>query len=386
MKTTKELDFDTQCIHGGQEPESTTGAVMMPIFQTSTYAQRSPGQHQGYEYSRTHNPTRKALERSLAKLEQARFAFCFSSGCTAATVVMLALKPGDHVIALDDIYGGTRRLFEKVFARFGIDFSFIDLSHTDNLEKALRKNTKLLWLESPSNPLLKLCDIKALAKIAKPIGIDVAVDNTFATPALQNPLTLGADLVIHSTTKYIGGHSDVVGGAILVNDQSWAEKIAFLSNSTGGVPAPWDCFLVLRGIKTLALRMERHSQNAQWIAERLSEHGLVDRVYYPGLRSHAQFALAQEQMRNSSGMVSFVLRGDARKAIQVCENTKLFTCAESLGGVESLIEHPASMTHASIDWAERQRIGIDDGLVRLSVGIENKEDLWRDLEQAIESI
>lgn len=384
MKTPDSLSFATKCIHAGVEPESMTGAIMTPVFQTSTYAQESPAQHKGYEYSRTHNPTRKVLENNLAALEHAQFGFCFSSGCAAATILMLGLNPGDHVIAMDDLYGGTRRLFERVFARFGITFSFIDLSNAKNCEGAFTKNTKMVWLESPSNPLLKLIDIAALTAIAKSHGALTTVDNTFATPALQNPLLLGADLVVHSTTKYIGGHSDVVGGAILTNNAEWAEKIAFLSNSVGGVPGPWDCFLVLRGIKTLHLRMNTHCANAQTIAERLAQHPKVAQVYFPGLASHPHYDLAKRQMRGPSGMVSFVVKGGEAQARRICERTRLFTCAESLGGVESLIEHPPSMTHASIAKEKRQVIGIDDGLVRISVGVEDISDLWGDLEQAIE--
>lgn len=383
MKTS-EHNFATKCIHAGQHPESVTGAVMMPIFQTSTYAQTSPAIHKGYEYSRTHNPTRKALEDNLAALEHAQYGFCFSSGCAATSIIMLGLNPGDHVVAMDDLYGGTRRLFEKIFHRFGIGFTFADLSNPKALDEVVTSNTKMIWLESPSNPLLKLVDIKAVAMRAKAANILVAVDNTFATPALQNPLLLGADMVVHSTTKYIGGHSDVVGGAIMTNNQAWAEKIAYLSNAVGAVPAPWDCFLVLRGVKTLHVRMKQHSENALFLASRLVEHKNIQQVYFPGLKTHPHYALAQSQMKGPSGMISFVVKGGEQKARQLCEKTKLFTCAESLGGVESLIEHPSSMTHASISPQERQKIGIDDGLVRISVGIEDKDDLWRDLEQAIE--
>lgn len=385
MKTSDGLSFDTLCIHAGQKPEGLTGAVMTPIFQTSTYAQESPGKHKGYEYSRTHNPTRRALEESLAALEHASHGFCFSSGCAATTVLMLGLKPNDHVIALDDLYGGTRRLFEKVFKNFGIEFSFVDLSDLNLLESAIKTSTKMIWVETPSNPLLKLVDIKAVSAIAKANNIHVVVDNTFATPATQNPLLLGADLVVHSTTKYIGGHSDVVGGAICTSHDGWAEKIAFLSNSVGGIPAPLDCFLVLRGIKTLHLRMERHAKNAHVIAENLEQHKGVSKVFYPGLKSHPQIDLATRQMRSPSGMISFIVRGGQEHARRVCEQTRLFTCAESLGGVESLIEHPATMTHASIPLEERKKIGLDDGLVRISVGVEAHNDLWLDLEQAIES-
>lgn len=385
MKTSEGLNFATKCIHAGIVPETITGAVMTPIFQTSTYAQESPGKHKGYEYSRTQNPTRKVLEDNLAALEQARFGFSFASGCAATSVFLLGLKPEDHIIAMDDLYGGTRRLFEKVFNNCGLNFTFVDLSDKNRLEQAITKKTKAIWLESPSNPLLKLCDIKAISEHAKAHKILVVVDNTFATPALQNPLALGADFVIHSTTKYIGGHSDVVGGAILTNNEAWAEKLSFLSNAVGAIPAPWDCFLVLRGIKTLGLRMERHSSNASKIAHRLEEHNAVSDVFFPGLARHPHHELALRQMRAPSGIVSFVVRGGKERALKVCEKTHLFTCAESLGGVESLIEHPATMTHASIVEKERHKIGIDDALLRISVGIEDVEDLWHDLEQAIES-
>jgi len=384
MKTADDLSFATKCIHAGQKPEALTGAVMTPIFQTSTYAQSSPGLHKGYEYSRSHNPTRTALEKNLSALEHAQFAHCFSSGCAATTIIMLALNPGDHVVALDDLYGGTRRLFVHIFQRFGINFSFGDLSNPRILEQLVTPQTKLIWLESPSNPLLKLIDIKTIGEFAKHHNITLVVDNTFATPALQSPLLLGADIVVHSTTKYIGGHSDVVGGAIMTNDQSWSEKFAYLSNAVGAVPAPMDCFLVLRGAKTLNLRMKQHCENALFIAKNLSDHRQVSRVIYPGLPSHPQFDLASRQMLGGSGMISFIVKGQEVQARQICEKTKLFTCAESLGGVESLIEHPSSMTHASIPAETRHSIGIEDGLVRLSVGIENKDDLWRDLEQAIQ--
>lgn len=375
------ISFDTKCIHAGQKPESITGAVMTPIFQTSTYAQESPAKHKGYEYSRTHNPTRKALEDNLAALEHGAFGYCFASGCAAVTVIMMALNPGDHVIAMDDLYGGTRRLFSKIFARFGITFSFVDLSK-ESIDPHFTAKTKLVWLETPSNPLLKLCDIKKITTAAKARKCSVVVDNTFATPALQNPLLLGADLVVHSTTKYIGGHSDVVGGAIITNDKNWAEQVAFLSNSIGGVPGPFDCFLVLRGVKTLHLRMKRHGETAQFIAEQLKAHSRVSRVYFPGLAEHPQAALAREQMRGPTGMISFVV-DTADHARRICEQTRLFVCAESLGGVESLIEHPASMTHASINPDDRARIGIAEGLVRISVGIEDASDLWNDLKKAI---
>jgi cystathionine gamma-lyase len=383
MKISDALNFATKCIHSGQRPEAITGAVMTPVFQTSTYAQESPAKHKGYEYSRTQNPTRKALEDNLSALEHAAHGFGFSSGCAAATVLMLGLNPGDHVIALDDLYGGTRRLFTKVFERFGLSFTFTDLVDLKALEQAITPKTKMIWLETPSNPLLKLVDIKAVCERAKNNHIEVSVDNTFATPALQNPLLLGADLVVHSTTKYIGGHSDVVGGAIMTNNAAWADKIAFLSNSIGAIPAPWDCFLTLRGTKTLSVRMKQHCENASFIAEGLKDHPQVKKVFFPGDKNHPQYDLACRQMSGPSGMISFIVKGGETQARQICEKTRLFTCAESLGGVESLIEHPSSMTHASIPPEARRAIGIDDGLIRLSVGIEDKNDLWLDLEQAI---
>jgi cystathionine beta-lyase/cystathionine gamma-synthase len=383
MKTNK-LGFATNCVHAGQKPEGLTGAVMTPIFQTSTFVQSSPGQHKGYEYSRSHNPTRTALEKNLSALEHAQFAHCFSSGCAATTIVMLALNPGDHVIAMDDLYGGTRRLFTHVFQRFGIKFSFADLSDLKNLESLVTPQTKIIWLESPSNPMLKLIDITAVGQLSKSYNIALVVDNTFATPALQNPLLLGAKIVTHSTTKYIGGHSDVVGGALMTNDPHWSEKFAYLSNAVGAIPAPLDCFLLLRGAKTLDIRMKQHCENALHIAKNLSDHPQVSQVFYPGLPSHPQFELATRQMAGGSGMISFIVKGQEAQARQICERTKLFACAESLGGVESLIEHPSSMTHASISQEMRHELGIVDGLLRLSVGIENKDDLWRDLEQAIQ--
>lgn len=384
MEKSSQLNFDTLCIHGGQKPEPTTGAVMPPIFQTSTYAQESPSVHRGYEYSRTHNPTREALERNLASLEHAKYGFCFSSGCAATTIFMMSLKAGDHVIALDDLYGGTRRLFSKVMSHFGLTFTFLDLSNPHLLLEAIQENTKAVFIETPSNPLLKLVDIEKIASITKKKDIKLVVDNTFATPALQNPLLLGADVVIHSTTKYIGGHSDVLGGAILTNNEEIAEKMAFLSNAVGAVPAPFDCFLLLRGAKTLGLRMKRHCETALFISEKLKSHSLVQKVIYPGLKEFPQYELMKRQMKGSSGIISFDIVGGINKAKIVCAKTRLFTCAESLGGVESLIEHPASMTHASVDPSVRASLGITDGLIRLSVGIEDPSDLWEDLLMALE--
>lgn len=358
---------------------------MPPIFQTSTYAQESPGKHKGYEYSRTHNPTRQALERNLAALENGQFAHAFASGCAAATALLMALKSGDEILALDDLYGGTRRLFTQVFKNFNLNFSFGDFSTLDNFDRLFKPTSRMVWLESPSNPLLKLCDIRAIAERCHAAGATLVVDNTFASPALQNPLDLGADIVLHSTTKYIGGHSDVIGGALITNNAEWSEKLAFLSNSLGNIPGPWDAFLTLRGLKTLDIRMKAHSENALFIAESLKMHKKISHVYYPGLKEHPQHALAQKQMRGFSGMLSFVVTGGEEEARRICEKTRIFTCAESLGGVESLIEHPSSMTHASIPKETRAAIGIDDGLVRLSVGIENKMELLEDVLKAIES-
>jgi cystathionine gamma-lyase len=385
LKITDTRSFATRCIHGGQSPESVTGAVMPPIFQTSTYAQESPGKHKGYEYSRTHNPTRQALERNLAALENGQFAHAFASGCAAATALLMALKSGDEILALDDLYGGTRRLFTQVFKNFNLNFSFGDFSTLDNFDRLFKPTSRMVWLESPSNPLLKLCDIRAIAERCHAAGATLVVDNTFASPALQNPLDLGADIVLHSTTKYIGGHSDVIGGALITNNAEWSEKLAFLSNSLGNIPGPWDAFLTLRGLKTLDIRMKAHSENALFIAESLKMHKKISHVYYPGLKEHPQHALAQKQMRGFSGMLSFVVTGGEEEARRICEKTRIFTCAESLGGVESLIEHPSSMTHASIPKETRAAIGIDDGLVRLSVGIENKMELLEDVLKAIES-
>lgn len=375
--------FGTRAIHAGQAPDPSTGAIMTPIFQSSTYVQAGPGEHLGYEYSRTANPTRTALERNIAALEDGKHGLCFASGCAATTAVLLCLKRGDHVVASDDLYGGTFRLFDKVFRHLGIDFTFVDMTDVRKTEEAIRPETRLLWIETPTNPMLKLIDIEATAAAAKKRAVAVVVDNTFATPYLQSPLSLGADLVVHSTTKYLGGHSDVVGGAIVTNDDEWRERLAFVQNSTGGIPGPFDCFLVLRGIKTLHLRMERHVENAQAIAEFLRGHAEVERVYYPGLEEHPQFALAKRQMRGPGGMISFVVKGGLEKARRVLKATRIFACAESLGGVESLIEHPAIMTHASVPPENRRALGIDDGLLRLSVGVEDLADLEADLAQAL---
>ncbi len=385
MKIAADAAFATRCIHAGQRPDPTTGAIMTPIFQTSTYVQDGPGGHKGFEYSRTQNPTREALQENLAALEGAKHGLCFASGCAATTALALCLDQGDHVIASDDLYGGTFRLFDKVFRRFGVTFSFVDMTDPENVRKALTPKTKLVWVETPTNPMLKLADIAAIAAIAHTGGAAVAVDNTFATPWLQLPLALGADLVVHSTTKYLGGHSDVVGGAILTNSDDWQRRLAFVQNSAGGVPAPMDCFLLLRSTKTLHVRMARHVENAIAIAELLANHPKVEKVYYPGLPSHPQHALAQRQMKAPGAMITFVVKGGLEAARRLLTTTQIFACAESLGGVESLIEHPAIMTHASVPAENRRALGIDDGLIRVSVGIEDIEDLRQDLRRALDA-
>ena len=383
MKKIEDILISTKCVHAGQTPDKQTGAIMTPIFQNSTYAQESPGIHKGFEYSRTQNPTRKVLESCLSSLENAKYGHCFASGCAAITAIMLGLKPGDHIVAMDDLYGGSSRLFNKVFSKFNLSFSYVDLSLENSLEPAIKSNTKIIWIETPSNPLLKIANIQKICNVAKAHNIKVVVDNTFASPIWQNPLDLGADLVLHSTTKYIGGHCDVLGGAILTNDEHWNQELAFLANSIGATPAPFDCFLLLRGIKTLSIRMQKHMENAQIIAEYLASHKNVKKVYFPGLKNHPQHELAVKQMKGFPGVISFVLKDGLAQAIKICEKTKIFTCAESLGGVESLIEHPATMTHASVDKETRNSLGIEDGLIRISVGIEDINDLLRDLEQSI---
>lgn len=374
--------FETLAIHAGQEPDPTTGAIMTPVYLTSTYVQESPGVHRGWEYSRTHNPTRRAYEQCLAALEQGQYGFAFASGCAATTVIMGLLKSGDHVIAGDDMYGGTFRLFDKVISNQGITFSYVDLTNVTSFEKAITDKTKLVWLETPTNPTLKLTDIAAISKIAQAKGILVVVDNTFMSPYFQKPLTLGADMVVHSATKYIGGHSDVVGGAVVTSRADLAERLAFLSNSMGPIAGAFDSFMALRSLKTLALRMGRHAQNAMQVALYLEKSSHVEKVIYPGLSSHPQHALAKAQMSGFGGMISFYLKGGLEKSRVFLESVKIFALAESLGGVESLIEHPAIMTHASVPAERRQELGIDDGLVRLSVGVEAIEDLLWDLDQA----
>jgi len=377
--------LDTIAIHAGQAPDPSTGAVMQPIYATSTYAQASPGVHQGFEYSRTHNPTRFAWERCVAALEGGSRGFAFASGLAATSTLLDLLDSGDHVIAMDDLYGGSYRLFERVRRRSaGLDFSFVDLSDLAAFEAAITPKTRLVWIETPTNPMLKIVDIAAVAQVAHKHGLRVAVDNTFASPAVQRPLALGADLVMHSATKYLNGHSDMVGGVLVVGeDAELAEKLAFLQNSVGAVQGPFDSFLALRGAKTLPLRMRAHCANALALAQWLETHPAVEKTIYPGLASHPQHALAARQMQGFGGIVSIVLKGGFEGAKRFCERTELFTLAESLGGVESLVNHPAVMTHASVPVERRERLGLSDALVRLSVGIEDVEDLRNDLASAL---
>lgn len=383
------MGFDTRAVHAGEEPDFTgqpRGDVVVPIHLASTFARRDVDEPTGgFEYSRSGNPTRFALEQKLAAIENARYGLAFSSGLAAETTLCLSLlREGDHVVAFDDLYGGTRRLFTQVFQeRFGIEFSYVDARNPENVKTALRKNTRLVWLETPTNPLVRLCDIHAIAGIAHDAGALVVVDNTFASPYFQQPISLGADLVAHSTTKYINGHSDSVGGALVTSDEELYRKLRFHQNAAGAILSPFDSFLVARGIKTLALRMERHEKNARAIAEYLSGQENVRAVYYPGLASHPQHALAQKQMKGFSGMLSFELKGGEPEAKKFLRNLHLFALAESLGGVESLIEHPATMTHASVPRSEREKVGVRDSLVRISAGIENAEDLIADLDQAL---
>jgi cystathionine gamma-lyase len=375
--------FGTRAVHAGQEPDPSTGAIMTPVYMTSTYVQSSPGVNKGFDYSRTINPTRVALERNLAALEGGKHGLAFSSGMGASNTVLDLLSSGDHVVAGNDLYGGSYRIMRRVFERFGLTFTFVDTTDAAKTREAFRANTKLLWIETPSNPLLRVTHIAACADLAKERGALTLVDNTFATPYLQQPLSHGADIVLHSTTKYLGGHSDVVGGALIVNDDELEKRLRFLQNAVGAVPGPMDCFLVLRGTKTLHLRMERHCANANRIAEYLSKHPAVTKVFFPGLPSHPQHALAAKQMRASGGMVSFEVRGGLEASRKVAERVRLFALAESLGGVESLLDHPAIMTHASIPVAERHAAGLADGLLRLSVGVEDVEDLIADLSHAL---
>ncbi len=378
------MRFDTLAIHAGQEPDPTTGAVMTPVYLTSTYVQAGPGEHKGYEYSRTQNPTRKALQDCLAALEGAKYGAAFASGLAATDTLMHLLDTGDHVVVSDDVYGGTFRIFDKVFKRLGLSFSFVDLCSPGSFEAAITPKTKMVWVESPTNPMLKLIDLAAIAEVAKKRGILSVCDNTFMTPYFQRPLDLGFDVVTHSTTKYLNGHSDVVGGFACTSRDDIAEKMYFLQNAVGGVQGAMDSFLVMRGVKTLHVRMERHAQNAMKIAQYLTTHPMVKKVTYPGLESHPQHALARKQMKGFGGMMTFDMKGGLEAARTFLKNTKVFACAESLGGVESLIEHPAIMTHASVPKETREVLGISDGLIRLSVGIEDAQDLIDDLAQAFE--
>jgi cystathionine beta-lyase/cystathionine gamma-synthase len=379
------LAQDTLCIHASQEPDPTSGAVMTPIALASTFVQNGPGEHKGYDYSRAGNPTRTALEGCLAALEGGKHAVAFGSGCAAMSSVLLSLKSGDHVLVGDDVYGGTFRIFDKVLKPWGLDTTFLDMTDPAKVRQAIGSRTRLIWLETPSNPMLKIFDIAALADVARKANIPLAVDNTFATPMLQRPLDLGASLVVHSTTKYLNGHSDVVGGAVVTSDDAMAERLHFLQKSIGAVPSPFDCYMVLRGLKTLSVRMKQHVHNARIVAEFLDRHPQVERVFYPGLTSHAGYAMAARQMKGPGGMISFDLKGGLASAVAFLKATRIFACAESLGGVESLAEHPAIMTHASLPAEARKALGIGDGFIRLSVGIENVEDLKQDLERGFHS-
>ena len=378
------MKFNTKTIHGGQEHDKAYGSVMPPIYQTSTYAQSTPGGHKGYEYSRTHNPTRNALENSFASIENGNYGLAFGSGLAAIDAIIKLFKPGDEVISTNDLYGGTYRLFTKIFEGFGIKFHFIGMQNVSNIEDYVNDNTKLIWVETPTNPMMNIIDIKAASTVAKKHNILLAVDNTFATPYLQQPLDLGADIVMHSATKYLGGHSDVVMGALVVKDKALADRLYFIQNASGAVCGPQDSFLVLRGIKTLHIRMQRHCENGKAVAEYLQSHPKIENVYWPGFESHPNHEVAKSQMKDFGGMISFTTKGNNfDEAIKIVEKLKVFTLAESLGGVESLAGHPASMTHASIPKEEREKTGVVDSLIRLSVGIEDIDDLIEDLKQAI---
>ena len=380
------MKFNTKTIHGGQKPEEATGAVMPPIFQTSTFAQSSPGKHKGYGYARGANPTRTALENSFAAIENGTNGFAFASGMAAIDCVLRLLKPGDKIIAGDDLYGGTYRMFTQLFQKYGLEFSYVDMNSVENVTNAITQKTKLIWIETPTNPLMKIADIQAISSAVKNINTDIliAVDNTFATPYLQQPLDLGADIVMHSATKYLGGHSDVIMGALIVKEEKLAKEIHFIQFAAGAIAGPMDSFLVLRGIKTLHIRMQRHCENGKAVAKFLENHPKVGTVYFPGLENHLGHKIAKKQMKDFGGMVSFKLKDESKEAtFKFLENTKLFTLAESLGGVESLVNHPVTMSHASIPEQERLKTGITDSLVRLSVGIEDIEDLLADLEQAL---
>ena len=380
----KKLHFNSATIHGGQEHDKAYGAVMPPIYQTSTYAQSTPGGHKGFEYSRTHNPTRLALERSLASIESGKYGFAFSSGLAAIDAVLKLLRPGDEIISTNDLYGGSYRLFRKIFEDYGLKFQFISMNNLDNFNSVLNKKTKLIWIETPTNPMMNIIDIKAIVSLVKGEDILVAVDNTFASSYIQQPLTLGADIVMHSATKYLAGHSDVILGALILNNKELAERIGFIQNASGAICGPMDSFLTLRGIKTLHVRMQRHCENAATIANFLNKNSKIEKVYWPGFENHPNHLVAKTQMKDFGGMLSFVTKGaDYNAAIKIVERLKIFTLAESLGGVESLAGHPASMTHASIPKEEREKSGLVDALIRLSVGIEDVRDLINDLEQAI---
>ena len=379
------MKFATKTIHAGQKPDKSTGAIMTPIYQTSTYIQESPGKHNGYEYSRTGNPTRSALERNIAGLESGKYGLCFGSGLAAIDAIIKLLNPGDEVISTNDLYGGSYRIFTKIFAKYNIKFHFVDMSDLNNISKLISSKTKMLWTETPTNPMLNIVDISALSKVAKKHDLIFVVDNTFATPYLQRPIEHGADIVMHSLTKYMGGHSDIVMGAIVCNNDDIAEKLYFIQNSCGAVPGPMDSFLVLRGIKTLHVRMQRHCDNAKKIAEFLNKHPKIQTVYYPGLTTHKNHEIAKLQMKDFGGMMSFSLKGDSLDdAIKIVSNTHFFTLAESLGGVESLCGHPATMTHAAIPKEERLKSGVTDSLIRLSVGIEDVDDLIYDLKSSLD--
>ena len=378
------MKFNTKTIHGNQKPDEAYGAVMPPIYQTSTYAQSTPGGHKGFEYSRTHNPTRKALEDAMASIENGNYGLAFGSGLAAIDAVLKLLKPGDEVISTNDLYGGTYRLFNQIFSNFGIKFHFIGMGTVEDISSCINPNTKLIWVETPTNPMMNIIDIEAVSKIAKQHQLILAVDNTFATPYLQRPLDLGADIVMHSATKYLGGHSDVVMGALVVKEKHLADKLYFIQNASGAICGPMDSFLVLRGIKTLHVRMQRHCENGRAVAEYLAGHSKIEKVYWPGFEHHPNHEIAKRQMKDFGGMISFVTKDSSFKdAIKIIESLKVFTLAESLGGVESLAGHPASMTHASIPKEEREKSGVVDALIRLSVGIEDVEDLIEDLKQAI---
>ena len=378
----KKQGFSTLAVHAGQAPDPTTGAIMTPVYLATTYVQASPGVHKGYEYSRTSNPTRKAYETCLASLESVKYGFALASGCSAAAIIMHMLESGDHILAGDDMYGGTYRLFDKVMTKHGLNFSYVDFTSLESIKNATTDKTKLIWLETPTNPTLKIFDIEKIAEFAKSKGILLAVDNTFMSPYFQRPAELGADLVVHSATKYIGGHSDVLGGAILTDSADLAEKLQFLVNSIGAVASPFDSFMAMRSLKTLALRMREHEKNAIKIANYLSSHPMVDKVIYPGLENHPQHELAKKQMNGFGGMITFFIKGGMPEARKFLERVKIFALAESLGGVESLIEHPGIMTHASVPAERRKELGISDALIRLSVGVEDIDDLINDLDQA----